>query len=180
MASAMDSTIPPTIPTSLAASFSVTMMSSTASFMSWAASAMASWVWEAWVTDAQLNKTVQRFFRWLAKQHMRRLLHLWVSSTLLGSIQHLQRGLSHGFRLVQESHLLLVVIQLGRHAHRSHDQRFKVASQLGHLRETVKGLNEFCTNSSIHQSQREPHYQTENNSWKNPSNKWMRVTLLPV
>ena len=47
MASAMDSTIPPTIPTSLAASFSVTMISSTASFMSWAASAMASWVWHA-------------------------------------------------------------------------------------------------------------------------------------
>lgn len=48
MASAMDSTMPPTIPPSLAASFSVTMMSSTASFISWAASEMASWVWDAW------------------------------------------------------------------------------------------------------------------------------------
>jgi len=43
----MDSTMPPAIPPSLAASFKVTMMSSTASFISWAASAMASWVWVA-------------------------------------------------------------------------------------------------------------------------------------
>lgn len=49
MASVMESTIPPTIPTSLAASLSVTMMSSTASFMSIAASAIASWVWDACV-----------------------------------------------------------------------------------------------------------------------------------
>lgn len=48
MASAMASTMPPTSPTSLAASFRVTMMSSTASFMSWAASVMASWVCWAW------------------------------------------------------------------------------------------------------------------------------------
>jgi hypothetical protein len=44
----MASTMPPTSPTSLAASFSVTMMSSTASFISWAASVMASWVCCAW------------------------------------------------------------------------------------------------------------------------------------
>lgn len=47
MDSAMDSTMPPTMPPSLAASFKVTMMSSTASFISWAASDMASWVWDA-------------------------------------------------------------------------------------------------------------------------------------
>lgn len=62
MASAMDSTIPPTMPTSLAASLSVTMMSSTASFMSWAASAMASWVWDACQVWAEAGKYPHCFF----------------------------------------------------------------------------------------------------------------------
>lgn len=77
--------------------------------------------------------------------------YLWVSSTLLGSVEHLQRRLSQGLSLVQESHLLLVVLQLGCHAHRGHDQRLKVTSQLGHLRERVETFNEFCETSSISQ-----------------------------
>lgn len=58
IASAMDSTIPPTMPPSLAASFRVTMMSSTASFISWAASLMASCVWDAWGHGQLINVTV--------------------------------------------------------------------------------------------------------------------------
>lgn len=65
-------------------------------------------------------------------------LYLWVSSTLLGSVEHLQGRLSQSLSLVQESHLLLVVPQLGRHAHRGLDEWLKVTSQLGHLQRTVK------------------------------------------
>ncbi len=60
MASAMDSTMPPTIPPSLAASFKVTIMSSTASFINWAASEMASWVWDAWGHSQLINVSVTR------------------------------------------------------------------------------------------------------------------------
>ena len=58
MDSAMDSTMPPTMPPSLAASFNVTMMSSTASFISWEASEMASWVWNAWGHSWLINGSV--------------------------------------------------------------------------------------------------------------------------
>lgn len=69
--------------------------------------------------------------------------YLGVSSTLLGGIEHLQGGLGHGLRLVQESHLLLVVIELGGHTHRGYDEWFKVTSQLCHLRQIVKYFHEF-------------------------------------
>lgn len=136
MASAMDSTIPPTIPTSLAASFSVTIMSSTASFMSWAASAMASWVCEACETSATSVRPPQIILRTTTSPPALggTQPYLRVSSALLGGVEHLQSRLRQGLRLVQESHLLLVVLQLRSHAHRSHDQRLKVTGQLGHLR----------------------------------------------
>lgn len=147
MASAMDSTIPPTIPTSLAASFSVTIMSSTASFMSCAASAMASWVWAAYEVVTQAPVEIVKYPTWDFSDHDRWGKHemehnnkkikkcscLWVSSTLLCSIEHLQGRLSQGLGLVQESHLLLVVTELGGDTHGCSDERFKVTRQLGNL-----------------------------------------------
>lgn len=59
--------------------------------------------------------------------------YLGVPSALLGGVEHLQSRLGHGLGLVQEGHLLLVVFQLGGHAHGGLDQGFEVTSQLGHL-----------------------------------------------
>lgn len=38
--------------------------------------------------------------------------HLWVPTALLGSVEHLKRRLRQGLALVQDGHLLLMVVQL--------------------------------------------------------------------
>lgn len=59
--------------------------------------------------------------------------YLGVPSAFLGGVEHLQGRLGHGLGLVQESHLLLMVLQLGGHAHGGFNQGFEVTRQLGHL-----------------------------------------------
>lgn len=72
------------------------------------------------------------------KNHQRS--DLAISSPLLGSVQHLQGGLGQGLGLIQEGHLLLVVVQLGRHAHCCPDQWVKVAGQLANLRSKLTSV----------------------------------------
>lgn len=40
------------------------------------------------------------------------MFYLWVSSALLGGVQHLKCRLRQGLALVQDGHLLLMVVQL--------------------------------------------------------------------
>lgn len=68
-------------------------------------------------------------------------LYLWVSSSFFGSIEHLQSRLGQSLALVQDGHLLLVVMQLGSQAHRGHNERFKVTGQLGYLEEKSRVSN---------------------------------------
>lgn len=63
--------------------------------------------------------------------------YLWVSPSFLGSIEHLQGGLSKRLGLVQDGHLLLVVMQLRGQAHRCHNEWLKVTGQLGYLRQSI-------------------------------------------
>lgn len=70
-------------------------------------------------------------------EQQQRWSYLRVSASLLGSVEHLQSRLGHGLGLVQERHLLLVVLELGGHAHRGIDQRVEVTGQLGHLLKRV-------------------------------------------
>ena len=90
MASAIDSTMPPTMPPSLAASFKVTMMSSTASFISWAASEMASWVWDAWGRSQLIN--ISLTLSWSSQEEIYQLDNSSRVSLQLVSAQCLTRG----------------------------------------------------------------------------------------
>lgn len=139
MACVMESTMPPTTPAALAASFSVAVRSSTASFIICAASSRASCVWTACCRERSTSAPTP------GAEHTGALpttptlsSHLRVPPGLLGRVEHLQGRLCQCLGLVQEVHLLLVIEGLGRCAHSCQNQGLKILRQLRHL-EWAKG-----------------------------------------